>query len=143
VARRPSFSSTFIAKVHRASAAIEKLADRELRVSFGLTFSQFMVLDALGRLKEGSQREVADYLGVTPAVITRQAEVLISRNLAGVNPINKRENSLFLTPKGEQALHEAAAMLGARQLDVFAHMSAREEVVLGRALDELIDKFAA
>jgi DNA-binding MarR family transcriptional regulator len=55
--------------------------EKELKVSFALTFSQFRVLNGLLTLREASQRELATSLEVTPAVVTRQAEALSSRGL--------------------------------------------------------------
>ncbi|HSX01708.1 MAG TPA: MarR family winged helix-turn-helix transcriptional regulator [Candidatus Saccharimonadia bacterium] len=114
--------------------------ENELKVSFALTFSQFRVLNGLLTLGEVSQRELANSLGVTPAVVTRQAEVLGSRGLIAqrANPRTKRENLLTLTTKGERAVFDAAKAVGERQTAVLEPLSLQQETALERALDTLI-----
>jgi DNA-binding MarR family transcriptional regulator len=104
--RNSQFEKSLLNKVARVASVLEREVEQELKVSFKLTFSQFRVMNGLLALGEASQRELANHLEVTPAVVTRQAEVLGSRGLVlqKANPRSKRENVLALSPKGEQAV---------------------------------------
>lgn len=137
VARKHSFNQTVFVKVHRAAAAIEKRADRALKVSTGLTFSQFLMLSALRDEKNSSQKDLAAVLGVTPAVVTRQADALIVRNIINVSPVNKRENSLSLTQQGEKLLRLAEKSME-DEVSGAPEFTTHEERVLSQMLLKLL-----
>ena len=135
--RNSQFEKSLLNKIARVAISLEREVESELKVSFALTFSQFRVLNGLLALGEASQRELATALEVTPAVVTRQAEVLASRGLVAQrpNPRSKRENVLALTPKGEQAVYDAAHAITERQKALFEPLSLKDETALERALD--------
>ena len=141
--RNSQFEKSLLNKIARVANKLEQEVETELKVSFALTFSQFKVLEALSRLGEMSQRELASALDVTPAVVTRQAEVLSGRGLLvqRSNPLSKRENLLVLTPKGEQAAHDAAKTVIGRQHAVLESLSLQDETALDRLLDNLTKHF--
>jgi DNA-binding MarR family transcriptional regulator len=137
--RNSQFEKSLFNKVARVISGLEREVENELKVSFALTFSQFRVLDALLTTGEVSQRDLAERLKVSPAVVTRQAEVLhaegllIQRN----NPLSKRENLLKLTIKGEGAAVDAAKHIAERQKLLFAALSRQDETAFIRAIDVL------
>ena len=133
------FEKSLLNKIARAANKLEQEVETELKVSFALTFSQFRVLNGLLALGEVSQRELATSLGVTPAVVTRQAEALGSRGLVTqrANPRSKRENVLALTKKGEQAAFDAAKTIVACQKRVLEPLSLQDETALERSIDVL------
>jgi DNA-binding MarR family transcriptional regulator len=139
-----TFEKSLLNKLARVANSLEREVENELKVSFALTFSQFRVLDGLFTLGEVSQRELANNLGVTPAVVTRQAEVLGARGLVGQrsNPRSKRENLLVLTPKGERATFDAAKAVQNRQKLALADLDLQDETALNRALDGLLKTLA-
>ena len=139
--RNSQFEKSLLNKIARAANSLEREVESELKVSFALTFSQFRVLNGLLALGEASQRELATALGVTPAVVTRQAEVLASRGLVvqRPNPRSKRENVLALTPKGEQAVYDAARAISDRQKALFEPLSLKDETALKTDLERSLD----
>jgi DNA-binding MarR family transcriptional regulator len=137
--RNSQFEKSLFNKVARVISGLEREVENELKVSFALTFSQFRVLDALLATGEVSQRDLAARLEVTPAVVTRQAEVLHARGLLVQrnNPKSKRENLIALTPKGEQAAVDAAKQIAERQKLLFASLSLKDETAFERAIEVL------
>ncbi|HEX3081643.1 MAG TPA: MarR family transcriptional regulator [Candidatus Saccharimonadia bacterium] len=137
--RNSQFEKSLLNKVARVSNALEREVENEIKVSFKLTFSQFRVLNGLLTLGEASQRELASSLGVTPAVVTRQAEVLGARGLVEqkANPRSKREKVLALTPKGEGAVRDASKAIAERQKALFEPLSVKDETAFERAVDAL------
>ncbi len=137
--RNSQFEKSLLSKVARVATSLEREVEKELKVSFALTFSQFRVLNGLLTLGEASQRELATALEVTPAVVTRQAEVLGSRGLVTQrsNPRSKRENLLALTPKGEAAVFDASKVISERQKVLFEPLSLKDETAFERAIDAL------
>lgn len=140
--RNSQFEKSLLNKIARVALGLEREVEQELKVSFALTFSQFRVLNGLLTLGEASGRELATSLEVTPAVVTRQAEVLGSRGLVVVraNPRSKREKILALTPKGEQAVYDAATAIAERQKQLFEPLSLKDETAFARAVDVLNSK---
>ncbi len=138
--RNSPFGKSLLNKIARVSTSLEREVEKELKVSFGLTFSQFRVLNSM--LGEGdlSQRRLAALLDVTPAVVTRQADVLARRGLIEQqpNPQSKRENVLRISPKGEEAVHDAAQVIADCQKRLFEGLSLRDETALARAIDALL-----
>jgi DNA-binding MarR family transcriptional regulator len=137
--RNSQFEKSLFNKVARVISGLEREVENELKVSFKLTFSQFRVMNGLLALGEASGRELADSLEVTPAVVTRQIEALGSRGLvtSKANPRSKRENILSLTPKGEQAVVDASAVIAEHQKAIFANLSVKDEVAFERVIDQL------
>lgn len=137
--RNSQFEKSLLNKIARVANSLEREVEKELKVSFALTFSQFRVLNGLLALGEASGRQLADALAVTPAVVTRQAEVLGSRGLviSRANPRSKREKVLAVTPKGEQAVYEAGQLIAERQKLVLSQLSLKDETAFERGLDAL------
>ena len=140
--RNSQFEKSLLNKIARVAISLEREVESELKVSFKLTFSQFRVLNGLLTLGEASQRELATALEVTPAVVTRQAEVLSAWGLVvqRANPRSKRENVLALTPKGEQAAYDAARVISDLQKAKFALISREDDTTLERVLDALLNQ---
>lgn len=143
--RKQSYEESVLAKLLVVAAAVEREAERELKVSFGLTFSQFRVLSILKRTGEVSQREVAEALGVTPAVITRQADVLVARGLMSqrTSPASRREKLVALLPRGEEAVNEAGALVADRLKPLMHSLSLKDETAFGQIIDRLASEIGA
>jgi DNA-binding MarR family transcriptional regulator len=141
--RNSQFEKSLLNKVARVANSLEREVEKELKVSFALTFSQFRVLNGLLALGEASQRELANNLEVTPAVVTRQAEVLGSRGLVvqKANPRSKREKVLALTKKGEAAAYDAAKLIAEGETRVRSLLKAQDETAFERAVDVLMRAF--
>jgi DNA-binding MarR family transcriptional regulator len=138
--RNSQFEKSLFNKIARVANSLEREVENELKVSFALTFSQFRVLNGLLTLGEVSQRELANSLDVTPAVVTRQVEALGSRGLVTQrpNPRSKRENVLAITKKGEGAVYDASKAIEERQKALFEGLSLKDETAFERAVDALI-----
>lgn len=137
--RNSQFEKSLLNKIARVTNGLEREVEIELKVSFSLTFSQFRVLDALAATGEVSQKELATRLEVTPAVVTRQAEVLSAKGLLvqRANPRSKRENVLVLTPKGESAALDATKAVQECQTRFLAPLKVQDETALERAIETL------
>lgn len=138
------FDKTLVAKIIRVASSLEREVESELKVSYALTFSQFRVLSILGSLGEVSQRELAAALEVTPAVVTRQAEVLAARGLLvqRPNPLSKRENQLVLTKKGEEAVVDSSKMVDIVMAKLMQDVSLQDETALKRGIEGLVRRFS-
>lgn len=138
--RNSQFEKSLLNKIARIALVLEREVENELKVSFELTFSQFRVLNGLLAIGDASQQQLASALEVTPAVVTRQAEVLSSRGLVTqkANPKSKREKILSLTPKGEGAVYDASKVIQERQKLLFADLSLKDETAFVRGIEALM-----
>lgn len=138
--RNIGFQKSLINKLGRLSSRLEVEAETELKVSFGLTFSQFKIIDALSRCDEVTQRGLADIIGVTPAVVTKQAEILADRGLIlqELNPRSRREKLLRLTEKGQKAATDAGKSVVMAQNRVFVSLDLQLETALDRAVSAAV-----
>lgn len=141
--RNSQFEKSLLNKIARVTNSLEREVENELKVSFALTFSQFRVLDALATTGEVSQKELAARIEVTPAVVTRQAEVLSGRGLLEqrANPRSKRENVLALTPRGKDAAIDASKAVAGCQKRFLQQLKLQDETSLERVLDTLMKTF--
>jgi DNA-binding MarR family transcriptional regulator len=138
--RNSQFEKSLLNKFARVANSLEREVEIELKVSFALTFSQFRVLDALVHAGEVSQKELANRLEVTPAVVTRQAEVLSERGLLTqrANAVSKREKVLAITRKGEEAVTDATKAIIRTQKRLLEPLSLQDETSLERAITNLV-----
>ena len=101
-ARNIRFSETLLYRLDRFASQVSKAAESRLREASGMSFSQFLVLMALLEHDELNQAGIADYVGVTPAVITKQVEQLAGQGLLQLGPAHndRRSNVCRLSSKG-------------------------------------------
>jgi DNA-binding MarR family transcriptional regulator len=74
-----------------------------------MSFSQFLVLMALMERGDSKQSAIAAYVGVTPAVITKQVDQLAGRGWLQMGPSHndRRANVVRLTKKGQSEAQAA------------------------------------
>ena len=135
--RNSQFEKSLLNKVARVANSLEREVEKELKVSLKLTFSQLRVLNGLAVMGEASQRKLAMALEVTPAVITRQAEVLRRQGLVEQRAVSKRENVLILTGKGEGAVEDGTKIVEECRVRVLGPLSRKDEVAFENAVDLL------
>lgn len=103
-ARKVRFSETLLYRLDRFVSLNMKVAESRLREVSGMSFSQFLVLMALLERGESKQSTIASYVGVTPAVITKQVEQMAGEGWLQLGPshTDRRANVVRLTAKGQR-----------------------------------------
>lgn len=106
MARTTSFSETSFYRVHRLVSQLAKAAEQKLREGSGMSFSQFLVLQALTESAQLSQAQIATYVGVTPAVMTKQVDYLCAAGwvVRSANKDDRRQHVIRLSPGGRQLI---------------------------------------
>ncbi len=109
--------------LHQAHFLIEKHLSDALAKKDTITFSQFLVLLALSCQcsKRSTQREIADFLFLTEATVSRHIGTLVDAGYLerSENPESRRENILTLTRSGTDALAVAQTEIDARLTAIF------------------------
>ena len=125
-------------KLHRATALVDRVADRYLHEHHGIRYSGFLVLLMVGTLGQLTQRQIADKLDVSRASITQRLGRLVDDGLVAVrpHPDDARANTISLSGKGAALLERAWHGLESHQDGVDAGVDVK---ALVQQLDRIID----
>lgn len=125
-------------KLHRATALVDRVADRYLQEHHGIRYSAFLVLLTIGTAGQLTQRQIADKLDVSRASITQRLGRLLGDDLvtAGRHPDDARANTISLSRKGAELLERAWRGLETHQDGVDEGVDVR---ALVQQLDRIID----
>lgn len=125
---------------HKAVFVIDKIADKILQDNLNLTYSQFRILAAIKRNPDVSQKDIADYLDMTEAAVSRQIEFVVKREFVKKteNKKNRRQSVLALTSLGINQLQKAFKTLDAKFEEVFGVINPKEREVLSTAFSKLL-----
>lgn len=108
--RLPSVSASqrLALTLHRATALLDRVADRHLQPTHGLSISMFAALVTIDAVGPASQSDVARALDVSRAAVTQRLRELVARGLVSVedDPADSRAKVVSLTSAG-------GALLGA------------------------------
>jgi DNA-binding MarR family transcriptional regulator len=113
--------------------------DRVLQEQLGIGTAQLKIITLLRATPELRQKQLADRLGQTEASISRQVKLLLIRGLlvAEVNPRNRREHIVLLTPKGSK-LADAAQVVEEHYAQTMINtLSDKQQKQLAEILDKL------
>ncbi|HEX7368032.1 MAG TPA: MarR family winged helix-turn-helix transcriptional regulator [Candidatus Saccharimonadales bacterium] len=106
--------------------------DQILQEQLGVGYSQYKILAALAGNPAMLQKRIAFELGQTEASVSRQARLLQREGFIEnkINPKNRREHLLRLSPKGQRITDAALEILHAYQQESLRHMPRKERAQL-------------
>lgn len=135
-----NFSQAIAYKIHKAVFVMDKAADSTLQDKLGLTLSQFLILMVVDQNPNVKQIEIADFLEITQAAVSRQIDVLKNKKLIIIsqNRENRRENLLSPTTKGKEIFNQANLILHETFENLYKVMNEKEKVNLEKSLDKLL-----
>ncbi len=123
------FAQSPIYLMHTAVQRIDRDADQVLHREFNISYSQFIVMSSIMQLEQSSQKQLADCIGVTPAAISRQIEILCDIQMIIRTPKggSRREYQLSLSVKGKNLVDLAKQTLSV-QFDQLMRRFSMDEV---------------
>lgn len=135
-----NFSDAIAYKIHKAVFVMDKVADSTLQNKLDITLSQFLILMAIEHHTNVSQIEIANFLELTQAAVSRQIEVLRNKKLITIsqNEENRRENILHPTSLGQKLFREAGKILDETFENLYKVMNNSEKEQLEKSLDKLL-----
>ncbi len=135
-----NFSDAIAYKIHKAVIVMDKIADSTLGQKLNITLSQFLILMAVEHHTNVSQIEIANFLELTQAAVSRQIEVLRNKKLISItqNKESRRENILHPTPLGQKLFREAGKILDETFENLYKVMNDKEKESLEKSLDKLL-----
>ena len=107
------WSKSFMYLLHKTYFLIEKKLEHKLHEDKGISFSQFLILLGVHCKKSASQNDIAEFLFLTEATVSRHVSVLHkSRYLKRIDDKkNRRKYILLLTPLGLRKFSRAHALI--------------------------------
>jgi DNA-binding MarR family transcriptional regulator len=128
--------------LHALTARLDRAADRILMAEVGVPYRRFLALFMVGEVQAGSQRALAEHLGLTEPSVSRMTAVLAEAGLLAVRRDagggNKR--TLALTSAGRELVDRCRELLEERFAALVAQSgvhSARYASDTGRLLAAL------
>ena len=107
----------------------------------GIPESYRMVLMFLHRNPGSSQRNIAEFVGVTTSAINQVVKSMLEEEYLRkeVNPTDKRNSKLFLTEKGNQVAEKLHEKLDASDKAITAVISPEKEAEIIALLEQIAD----
>ncbi len=137
---RGSRSPAVVGWIHllRAYMKIDRLIEQRLR-AFGLTAPQFGLLNQLSRSHGPTQQECSHALYIDKANLSGIVDRLSRTGLVDriPDPVDRRYNRIYLTPRGRDVLAAARAEVEALLREVFGNLSSAEQERLHQLLGQL------
>jgi len=115
---------------------LQRLTETSLQMRLGIGYSQYKILTALQSATNLQQRQIAEQLGQTEASVSRQIKAMVRHGLlnAAVNPLNRRERRISLTPLGAELLTRSLQVIEKEQSDALGALPLDDARSLGRHL---------
>lgn len=134
-----SNSRKVLHQLHSLIKALDNAGDQILHSEIGLGFSQFKILMTIKDMPRSSQAAIAACLNLTPPAISRHMETMHTKGLVTItiNPKNRREHLLGLTPKGKNSLKKSWLLLDVKFSAIMEVLDEKEQKQLIYLLDKL------
>jgi DNA-binding MarR family transcriptional regulator len=104
--------------LHALTARMDRAADRILRTEQDVSYRRFLLLYAVGELDGTTQRELAEWIGLTEPSVSRMTRALVAEGLLdpGSAPLRGNRRCVRLTAAGERLVARCGEMLEDRFL---------------------------
>lgn len=102
-------------ELHHLVQLLDKYADNYLSATFSVSYSRFLVLLAVHTHTLATQHQIASYIGVGDAVVSRMLGPLQKQGLLEVvqDAAHAKKNNVALTKKGKNLVEKASKQLEA------------------------------
>lgn len=123
---------TYLYKFHLLTKGLDKLFDAELRKHAGIGLSHFLILLTIRQHKAMSAKDIAAFLDVSPAAISRQVEGGRSSGWLEIKvPGNdKRGQNIRLTKDGEKMVRKGLHALEVHVFTVFVGSNRQADLMM-------------
>ncbi len=126
--------------LHETYFLIEKRLEQRLAAEEGITFSQFLIMLPLRCEDDASQSDVAHFLHLTEATVSRHITTMAEEGLLQKKEIegNRRKHLLTLTTKGEAVFKKAHAVIEKELHEIFAVVPEKDRTRITETFDTVL-----
>lgn len=130
----------FAYKINKISHLLNKSADILLQEFLQIGFTEFFILFAIKYTPDTSQRDIADFLQVTPASVSLYVKRMEKDNLLSrvKNTRNRRKNTIELTAQGKKLYSQAYRLLESHISELINHIAPPLYTKMMKELDTVI-----
>lgn len=116
--------------IHRLAHRIDTLTNSILKeAAINITNSQYLILKSIFVLENPSQKEIASYLGITPAAVSRHINILKDKKYIEDQNPNAKSSKLKLTKEGTALFQHSLITLQAKMRDKVAGYEHLSELI--------------
>jgi MarR family transcriptional regulator for hemolysin len=128
--------------LHQTYFLVEKRLEHQLHEKKEISFSQFLILLALHCNTRTSQSQIADFLYLTEATVSRHISALEEEKLLSrkEDPTNRRKHILTMSAKGQRAFSRAHAIIEDALKELFKDIPSTERSQITCAFNRVITK---
>lgn len=136
------WSKTFMYSLHETYFLVQKRLETRLLEHDAITFSQFLILLPLKCQHEGSQSDVASFLHLTEATVSRHISTMEKEGLLHKKEVvgNRRKHVITLTAKGLAAFKKAHAIIEQELKELFAVIPEKDRTRITHTFDSVLKK---
>lgn len=118
----------------------EKRLEHKLHEANGISFSQFLILLGLHCKSNTSQSDIARFLYLTEATVSRHITALEKEKLLTrkEDPDNRRKHILSMTEKGSTAFSSAHTLIERELKEIFAVIPEKDRTLIMGAFRDVI-----
>lgn len=142
-ANRPDkldWSKSFMYSLHETYFLVEKRLEQKLFEDGGITFSQFLIFLPLHCGEDVSQSDVANFLHLTEATVSRHITTMARDGLLEKREVtgNRRKHTLTQTAKGEAAFKKAHTIIESELKEIFAVVPEKDRAKISHTFDTVL-----
>jgi len=136
---RLHLEETYLYKFHLLTNGLDKLFDDALRAYASVGLSHFLILLAVRQHKTMSCKDIAEFLRISPAAVSRQVDGARDAGWLAVkaSKLDGRGQSIELTREGERLVRRGLRALEAHVFTVF--LGGNRQTDLMSHIDNLLD----
>ena len=136
---RLHLEETYLYKFHLLTNGLDKLFDEALRSHANIGLSHFLILLAVRQHKKMSSKDIATFLRVSPAAVSRQVDGACEAGWLALeaSKTDARGQNIRLTKEGEKRVRRGLRALEAHVFTVF--LGGNRQMDLMSHIDNLLD----
>jgi DNA-binding MarR family transcriptional regulator len=136
------WSKSFMYSLHETYFLVEKKLEQRLSEDGGITFSQFLIFLPLHCGTDVSQSEVATFLHLTEATVSRHITTMAREGLLEKKEVdgNRRKHTLSVTAKGGIAFKKAHTLIEKELKEIFAVVPEKDRASIEKTFDAVLEK---
>ena len=136
------WSKSFMYSIHQTYFLVQKKLEQKLQKVGNISFSQFLILLPLHCKGQTSQNDIADFLHLTEATVSRHINSLSKDGILTrkEDPDNRRKHILALTPKGIKEFTNAHKLIESELKNIFEVIPVKNRTLITKAFDTVLVK---
>ncbi len=139
------WSKSFMYSIHQTYFLVQKKLEHKLQKVGNISFSQFLILLPLHCKGHASQSDIADYLHLTEATVSRHINSLSKDGILTrkEDPDNRRKHILALTPKGVKEFTNTHRVIEFELKNIFEVIPVKDRMLITKAFDTVLEKLVS